>query len=74
MPVRRRGDREARRVLLTTRRNAVNARIQAVNQLKALIVSAPGELRAELRGRGTKAQISYSRPSASGQPDPWSTR
>jgi transposase len=57
--VRRRGDREALRVLLTTRRNAVNARIQAVNQLKALIVSAPDELRAELRGRGTKAQISY---------------
>jgi transposase len=57
--VRRRGDREALRVLLTTRRNAVNARIQTVNQLKALIVSAPEELRAELRGRGTKAQISY---------------
>jgi hypothetical protein len=32
------------RVLLTTRRNAVNARIQAINQLKALIVSAPKEL------------------------------
>jgi hypothetical protein len=31
----------------------------AVNQLKALIVSAPEELRGELRGRGTKAQISY---------------
>jgi hypothetical protein len=46
-------------VLLTTRRNAVNARMQAVNQLKALIVSAPEELRTELRGRGTKAQISY---------------
>jgi transposase len=57
--VRRRGDREALRVLLTTRRNAVNARIQAVNQLKGLIVSAPEELRGELRGRGTKAQISY---------------
>jgi transposase len=46
-------------VLLTTRRNAVVARVQTVNQLKALIVSAPEELRAELRGRGTKAQISY---------------
>ena len=57
--VRRRGDREALRVLLATRRNAVTARIQTVNQLKALIVSAPEELRAELRDRGTKAQISY---------------
>ena len=57
--VRRRGDREALRVLLTTRRNAVTAWTQTVSQLKALIVSAPEELRAELRGRGTKAQISY---------------
>jgi transposase len=57
--VRRRGDREALRVLLTTRRNAVTAWTQAISQLKALIVSAPEELRAELRGRGTKAQVSY---------------
>jgi transposase len=57
--VRRRGDREALRVLLTTRRNAVTAWTQTVSQLKALIVSAPEELRAELRGRGTKAQITY---------------
>ena len=57
--VRRRGDREALRVLLTTRGNAVNARIQTVSQLKVLIVSASEELRAELRGRGTKAEISY---------------
>jgi transposase len=57
--VRRRGDREALRVLLTTRRNAVTAWTQTVSQLKALIVSAPEDLRAELRGRGTKAQITY---------------
>jgi transposase len=57
--VRRRGDREALRVLLTTRRNAVTAWTQTVSQLKALIVAAPEELRAELRSRGTKAQISY---------------
>jgi transposase len=57
--VRRRGDREALRVLLTTRRNAVTAWTQTVSQLKALIVAAPEELRAELRGRGTKAQITY---------------
>lgn len=57
--MRRRGDREALRVLLTTRRNAVTARVQTVNQLKALIVSAPEDLRAQLRHRGTKAQITY---------------
>jgi transposase len=57
--VRRRGDREALRVLLTTRRNAVTAWTQTVSQLKGLIVSAPEELRAELRGHGTKAQVTY---------------
>jgi transposase len=55
--LRRRGDREALRVLLTTRRNAVVAWTQTVSQLKGLIVSAPEDLRAELRGRGTKAQV-----------------
>jgi transposase len=54
---RRRGDREALRVLLTTRRHATSSRVAAVNQLKALIVGAPEELRAELRGVATKAQI-----------------
>jgi transposase len=41
--VRRRGDRGALPVLLTTRRNAVTAWTQTVSQLKALIVSAPEE-------------------------------
>jgi transposase len=54
---RRRGDREALRVLLATRRGAVAARVDAVNQLKALLVGAPEELRAELRGRSTVDQI-----------------
>jgi transposase len=54
---RRRGDREALRVLLATRRNACVARVSAINQLKALIVGAPEELRAELRGLATKRQI-----------------
>jgi transposase len=54
---RRRGDREALRVLLSTRRGAVIARVDAINQLKALIVGAPEELRAELRGRATTTQI-----------------
>ncbi len=56
---RRRGDREALRVLMATRQGAVTARTCAINQLKALIVGAPEELRAELRGRGTSGQVAY---------------
>jgi transposase len=44
-------------VLLATRHSACVAKVCAINQLKALIVGAPGELRAELRGLGTKRQI-----------------
>jgi transposase len=54
---RRRGDREALRVLLATRHSACVARVCAINQLKALIVAAPEELRAELRGLNSKRQI-----------------
>jgi transposase len=54
---RRRGDREALRVLLATRHSACAAKVCATNQLKALIVGAPEELRAELRGLATKRQI-----------------
>jgi transposase len=54
---RRRGDREALRVLLATRRSACAAKVCAINQLKALIVGAPEELRAALRGLATKRQI-----------------
>jgi transposase len=56
---RRRGDREALRVLLATRHGALVARTCAINQLKALIVGAPEELRAELRGRSTNGQVTY---------------
>jgi hypothetical protein len=56
---RRRGEREALRVLLTTRRCATLTRVGAIGQLKALIVGAPEELRAELRGRNTAKQIDY---------------
>jgi transposase len=56
---RQRGDREALRVLLTTRHSATVARVAAVNQLKALSVGAPEELRAQLRGRSTAAQVTY---------------
>jgi transposase len=51
---RRRGDREALRVLLATRHSACAAKVSAINQLKALIVAAPEELWAELRGLATK--------------------
>jgi hypothetical protein len=54
---RRRGEREALRVLLATRRSACRANVSAINQLKALIVGAPEELRAELRGLGTRRQV-----------------
>jgi transposase len=46
---RARGDREAVRVLLTTRRGAIRARTKAINHLKALVVTAREELRHQLR-------------------------
>jgi transposase len=58
---RRRGDREALRVLLATRHSACAAKVSAINQLKVLIVGAPEELRAELRGLATKRQIARCR-------------
>jgi transposase len=56
---RHRGEREALRVLTSTRSSAVTARTRAASHLKALIVSAPEALRAELRGKTSDAQISY---------------
>jgi transposase len=44
-------------VLLATRHSACAAKVSAINQLKALIVGAPEELRAELRGLVTRRQI-----------------
>jgi transposase len=52
-----RGDRQALQVLLATRHSACRAKVSAINQLKALIVGAPEELRAELRGLATKRQL-----------------
>jgi len=52
-----RGDRAALQVLLATRRHATASRVAAINQLKALIVGAPEELRGELRGMTTSVQI-----------------
>jgi transposase len=46
---RRRGDREAVRVLLATRQGAVQSRTRAICHLKALVVNAPEALRHQLR-------------------------
>jgi transposase len=43
-------------LLVATRHGACVAKVRAANQLKALIVGAPEELRAELRGL-TKRQV-----------------
>ena len=54
---RARGRREALRALETTRRGAQTARTAAINELEALIISAPVDLRDQLRGLTTTAQI-----------------
>ncbi|MFI8008222.1 transposase [Streptomyces sp. NPDC086010] len=54
-----RGEREALRVLLATRQGAVLASTAAINQFKALIISAPDNLRAELRQLKRPAQITH---------------
>jgi transposase len=60
------------RVLLASRHSACAAKICAINQLKALIVGAPEELRAELRGLATKRQIATAPRSGTGPPGRWS--
>ncbi len=54
---RARGEREALRVLQTTRRGAITAGTSAINELKALLVTAPVDLRDQLRELTTTAQI-----------------
>lgn len=54
---RQRGDREAMRVLLSTRAGTIRARTKAICQLKALIVSAPEQLRNQLRRGSTDEQL-----------------
>jgi len=48
------GHREALRVHTVARAGAVRARTAAINELKALVVTAPDDLRAELRGLTTR--------------------
>ena len=61
------GEVEMIRTLRVTRRSAVKARAQAVNQLKNLLITAPEGLRSELRGLSTAklvAKVSGFRPGA----------
>jgi len=51
------GHREALRVHTVARAGAVRARTAAINELKALVVTAPDDLRAELRGLTTRALV-----------------
>jgi transposase len=58
---RARGEREAMRVLVATREGAVRDRTRATNQLKAMIVSAPDELRDRLRTESGKELVARCR-------------
>ena len=56
---RRRGTREAMRVMLVARNGAQRSRVAAINQLKGLVVTAPVELRQQLRGRKTNQLVRH---------------
>ena len=63
---RSRGTREAMRVLLVTRKSGQRARVAAINELKAFVVTCPVELREEIRHLNTTglvARCSTWRPS-----------
>jgi transposase len=55
---RQRGWREALRVLLSTRQSAMAARTKAITHLKALLISAPVDLRERLRHTGNEQLLS----------------
>ena len=63
-----RGDREALRVLETTRRGAQTARVAAINELKALVITAPVDLRDQLRSLRTAALVTKTNKFRPGQP------
>jgi hypothetical protein len=65
-----RGDRQA---LLASRHSACRAKVSAINQLKALIVGAPEELRAELRGLATSGRSRAAPACGTGPLGRWST-
>jgi transposase len=51
------GTRDAIRALSVTRRGAVDARVAAINELKALIITAPVELREQLRHQPNRSLV-----------------
>lgn len=51
------GEVEMIRMLKSTKDSAVKARTQAMNQMKALIITAPAELRQALEGPGARALV-----------------
>jgi transposase len=53
------GTREALRILLVARRHHSDTRTATVNLLKALILTADDDLRQQLRGKRTPAQVDY---------------
>jgi transposase len=66
------GPREAARMLLVTRESAIQARTGAVNQLKALVMTAPDQQRQRLRGMTKHALVDAClrlRPSAVTDPE-----
>jgi transposase len=72
-PKTRGGRIDALRTLRVARRSAVTARADAQRRIKALIVTAPAELRAELRALGDRALITHCatrRPDRAAAADP----
>lgn len=70
------GAREALRVLLLAREGAVATRRSGLNQLRAIVVSAPEELRERLRGRSKGALVGMCtrlRPQRRQQPELYAT-
>ena len=55
-------------VLETVRRGAQTARVAAINELKALVVTAPVDLRDQLRGLNTAALVTKTHKFRPGQP------
>ena len=58
---------EAIRALQVTRRSAIKARTQAANQIHDLIVTAPDELRVQLKGLSSVRRVGPLRPVPSGR-------
>jgi transposase len=70
---RRRGEREALRVLLATRHSACRAKVAAINQLKALIVGRPRSCGQSCVGLGPSDRSRAALCCGSGRPGRWST-